>query len=95
MGRDLRIPSAVLYGYRPADRKVIGMWILDSRETPGLGDKIYKDAAVCCRTLMILPLSLPLSCGEEREEGPKPNEVDCHHRRHDLLCGGGKNHQQG
>jgi len=35
----------VLYGYSPAKRQVIGMWILDSRETPGLGDKIYKDAA--------------------------------------------------
>ncbi|MDH5785389.1 MAG: FMN-binding protein [Chromatiales bacterium] len=35
----------VIYGYRPAERKVVGMWILESRETPGLGDKIYKDAA--------------------------------------------------
>ncbi|OOZ39411.1 hypothetical protein BOW53_11675 [Solemya pervernicosa gill symbiont] len=35
----------VIYGYAPAKRQIIGMWILDSRETPGLGDKIYKDAA--------------------------------------------------
>ncbi len=35
----------VLYGYQPVGRKVVGMWILESRETPGLGDKIYKDAA--------------------------------------------------
>jgi electron transport complex protein RnfG len=35
----------VIYGYQPAERKVVGMWILESRETPGLGDKIYKDAA--------------------------------------------------
>jgi electron transport complex protein RnfG len=35
---------ALLYGYRPAERKVVGMEILQSRETPGLGDKIYKDA---------------------------------------------------
>ncbi|MBQ73996.1 MAG: FMN-binding protein [Gammaproteobacteria bacterium] len=34
----------LLYGYKPADRKVVGMEILESRETPGLGDKIYKDA---------------------------------------------------
>ena len=33
------------YGYRPTERKVVGMEILESRETPGLGDKIYKDAA--------------------------------------------------
>lgn len=34
----------VLFGYQPANDKVVGMWILESRETPGLGDKIYKDA---------------------------------------------------
>ena len=34
----------VIYGYQPDKESVIGMWILDSRETPGLGDKIYKDA---------------------------------------------------
>ncbi|MBT3197005.1 MAG: FMN-binding protein [Gammaproteobacteria bacterium] len=33
----------ILYGYIPAQRKVVGMEILESRETPGLGDKIYKD----------------------------------------------------
>lgn len=35
---------ALLYGFRPGDRQVVGMEILESRETPGLGDKIYKDA---------------------------------------------------
>ena len=35
----------LLYGYLPKQRTVVGMEILDSRETPGLGDKIYKDAA--------------------------------------------------
>ena len=38
----------VIYGYQPDSEmgeRVVGMWILDSRETPGLGDKIYKDAA--------------------------------------------------
>ena len=33
----------ILYGYIPEQRKVVGMEILESRETPGLGDKIYKD----------------------------------------------------
>ena len=33
----------LLYGYDPARRRVIGMRILESRETPGLGDRIYKD----------------------------------------------------
>ena len=35
----------LLYGYLPKERRVVGMEILESRETPGLGDKIYKDAA--------------------------------------------------
>jgi electron transport complex protein RnfG len=35
----------LIYGYLPAERRVVGMEILESRETPGLGDKIYKDSA--------------------------------------------------
>ncbi|MHC4947546.1 MAG: FMN-binding protein [Planctomycetota bacterium] len=35
----------VLYGYDPRERRVTGMRILASRETPGLGDKIFKDEA--------------------------------------------------
>ena len=35
---------ALLYGYLPREKQVVGMEILESRETPGLGDKIYKDA---------------------------------------------------
>ena len=34
---------ALLYGYQPAEQRVVGMEVLESRETPGLGDKIYKD----------------------------------------------------
>ena len=34
---------ALLYGYKPAEKLVVGMEVLESRETPGLGDKIYKD----------------------------------------------------
>ena len=33
----------ILYGYKPAEKLVVGMEVLESRETPGLGDKIYKD----------------------------------------------------
>ena len=35
----------LLYGYIPEKREITGMEILESRETPGLGDKIYKDPA--------------------------------------------------
>ncbi|HEX9733471.1 MAG TPA: FMN-binding protein [Thermoanaerobaculia bacterium] len=34
---------ALLYGFDPARRRVVGMRVLESRETPGLGDRIYKD----------------------------------------------------
>ncbi len=34
----------LLFGVDPAVQQVTGMYILQSRETPGLGDKIYKDA---------------------------------------------------
>ena len=33
----------LLFGYRPERRRVVGLAILESRETPGLGDRIYKD----------------------------------------------------
>jgi electron transport complex protein RnfG len=34
----------VLWGYAPDDEAVVGMRVLESRETPGLGDKISRDA---------------------------------------------------
>ncbi len=33
----------VIYGYDPVQRQVVGFQVLDSLETPGLGDKIAKD----------------------------------------------------
>ncbi len=36
---------SLIFGYNPATGLVIGMRVLESRETPGLGDKIFKDAA--------------------------------------------------
>ena len=35
----------LLYGYAPDRAAVVGMKVLESKETPGLGDKIEKDAA--------------------------------------------------
>jgi electron transport complex protein RnfG len=34
----------VLYGYSPDDQTIIGLRVLESRETPGLGDRIETDA---------------------------------------------------
>jgi electron transport complex protein RnfG len=33
----------LLYGYSPADEAIVGIRVLESRETPGLGDRIEKD----------------------------------------------------
>ena len=33
----------VIFGYDPAAKTIIGMLVLESKETPGLGDKIMKD----------------------------------------------------
>ena len=35
----------ILYGYSPAEEAIVGMQVLASKETPGLGDKIEKDPA--------------------------------------------------
>jgi len=33
----------IIFGYNPFKKQIVGMQVLDSKETPGLGDKIYKD----------------------------------------------------
>lgn len=33
----------ILYGYDPAKESIVGFYVLESKETPGLGDKIEKD----------------------------------------------------
>ena len=33
----------ILYGYDPEKQQVVGFYVLESKETPGLGDKIEKD----------------------------------------------------
>jgi electron transport complex protein RnfG len=35
----------IIFGFEPATGKLSGMKVLDSKETPGLGDKIFKDRA--------------------------------------------------
>jgi len=35
----------VIFGFDPASGKILGMKVLESKETPGLGDKIFKDKA--------------------------------------------------
>jgi electron transport complex protein RnfG len=35
----------IMFGYDPVTQQVLGMRVLESKETPGLGDKIEKDSA--------------------------------------------------
>ncbi len=34
----------LIYGFDPARKRIVGLQVLESRETPGLGDKIFSDA---------------------------------------------------
>ncbi len=44
-GQGFQDAIQVLYGFDPEKQAIIGFYVLDSRETPGLGDKIASDAA--------------------------------------------------
>jgi len=64
----------LLYGYIPNKKLIVGMEVLESRETPGLGDKIYKDADF---TANFLELSVePTIIMVKKGNKSAPNEVD-------------------
>ena len=65
---------AILYGYNPAEKIVVGMEVLESRETPGLGDKIYKDAVFVAgfSALSVEPEIFAVKKGTKSQ----PNEID-------------------
>ncbi|MDH3305503.1 MAG: FMN-binding protein [Gammaproteobacteria bacterium] len=64
----------LLYGYTPQRKQVLGMEVLESRETPGLGDKIYKDADFVgsFSQLSIDPNIIAVKKGTKS----RPNEID-------------------
>ncbi len=65
---------AILYGYVPQEKRVVGMEVLESRETPGLGDKIYKDLDFVAEfsALSVEPEIVAVKKGTSTQ----PNEVD-------------------
>ncbi len=65
----------LIYGYQPAGGVVVGMQILDSKETPGLGDKIFKDKAFAANfeALAVQPEIVPVPNGSKTEA----HQVDC------------------
>ncbi|MCC6782170.1 MAG: FMN-binding protein [Planctomycetes bacterium] len=64
----------LLYGFDPARRRIVGMRVLESKETPGLGDKIYKDPAFArnFEELAVEPAIVAVKTGTRR----LPHEVD-------------------
>lgn len=64
----------LLLGFDPVRRRIVGMQVLESRETPGLGDKIYKDPAFATNflDLAVEPAVVLVKKGAKRA----PNEVD-------------------
>lgn len=64
----------LIYGFDPLERRLVGMRVLDSRETPGLGDKIYKDDSFVSgfEALAVDPEIVLVKKGERSSE----NEVD-------------------
>lgn len=64
----------LLYGYDPARGLVIGMRVLESRETPGLGDKIFKDPAFAAEFQQLA--ARPTIAVVKHGTGSAANEVD-------------------
>ena len=62
----------LIIGYDPATRKLLGMKVLESKETPGLGDKIEKDEKFVAQFVGAPP---PLA-GVKKGKGGKPGEID-------------------
>ena len=64
----------VIYGYRPGEKSIIGYEVLECKETPGLGDKIFKDEAFLANFtgLLVEPEIILVKRGEKKN----PNEVD-------------------
>lgn len=63
----------LLYGVEPSGDHIVGMEVLESRETPGLGDKIMKDADFLAsfRDLAVTPPIVAV-----KGKPTHPNEVD-------------------
>ena len=63
-----------IFGVKPVEKMVVGFQVLESRETPGLGDKIYKDSEFLAnfRALSIEPEIRLVKKGKKT----RPNEVE-------------------
>jgi len=64
----------IIFGFDPATGKLLGMKVLDSKETPGLGDKIFKDQAFVDQ--FFAGPETPLVGVKAGAGKGKPNEID-------------------
>ncbi len=64
----------LIFSFDPATRKLLGMKVLDSKETPGLGDKIFKDQAFVAQFFESRDTPLiPVKAGAGKGQ---PGEID-------------------
>ncbi len=63
-----------IFGYDAVNETIIGFEVLESKETPGLGDKIFKDEnfALNFKALAVMPEIIPAKPGKKT----KDNEVE-------------------
>ncbi len=63
-----------IFGYDLVNETIIGFEVLESKETPGLGDKIFKDEnfALNFKALAVMPEIIPAKPGKKT----KDNEVE-------------------
>lgn len=64
----------LIFGYDPMTRRVLGMKVLESKETPGLGDKIEKDSVFVAQFAGAQPPLVGVKPG--RATGTDAGEVD-------------------
>jgi electron transport complex protein RnfG len=63
----------VIFGYDVVDKRVLGMKVLENKETPGLGDKIVKDSSFVAG---FRDAATPLTGVKPGAGKGEPNEVD-------------------
>ena len=63
----------LIFGFDPTDGRVLGMKVLESKETPGLGDKIEKDSSFVGAVVGVLAPILGLKAGRGTGD---PHEID-------------------
>jgi len=62
----------LLFGYEPSSKHLIGMTVLESKETPGLGDKITKDTAFISQFSRVEGPVVGVKAGQEKGQS---NEI--------------------